>query len=254
MLANERRLPRWPLWLGCCVLASAQAQPWQVPEVVYPDIAARAEAPSGFVPPGWRVEHALRGRLDADGLDDVLLVLRMDDPGNVIRGEGAGGEPVDTNPRMLVAAVARAGGGWERVMADQALVPRRELPWMDDVFDDDAAGAVALGPERTWTVSLRSFSSAGSWGMRSVGYTFRLDDGCMRLLAHDDMHLHRASGEITTTHVDYLEGRAWTRTGSVGDDADGPKRWTRPASADPVCIETIGDGLRFEPELRDPAH
>lgn len=237
-----------PLCLSPLVLAP-QAQAVEAPGVTWPEIPERADTTAGFVPPGWRLEHEARGRLDADELDDALLVLRMDDPGNVIDAARPGGDALDTNPRMLVAAIGTADGGWRRLVGDHALVPRNVSPYMED-FLGDATGGVHIHPNRTWSISLHSFASAGSWSMRNVTYTFRLEDDCMRLVGFDSMDLHRASGGILDTSVNYLTGRAWTRAGHVSEDETGPKRWTRVAGNARICIEDIGHGLSFEPELQ----
>ena len=248
----RRTVARLPLCLSCLVFAS-QVGAFEVPEVAYPEITATAASPAGFVPPGWRLEHEARGLLDADALEDALLVLRMDDPGNIVDNAGYGRAPFDTNPRMLVVAVATEDGGWRRVMSDHALVPRPDSPVMDDFLGDDAAGRVQIRPGRTWSLSLHSWASAGTWSTREVTYTFRLEGDCMRLVGYDAVDLHRASGDITTTSVNYLSGRAWTQPGHIAEDAPGLQRWTRLASKARACIQDIGHGLSFEPELLDAA-
>ena len=240
-----------PLCLACLALApqaQAQAQAFEVPEVTWPEIVEHADTIAGFVPPGWRIEHESRGLLDADALDDALLVLRMDDPGNVIDGARPGGDALDTNPRMLVVALATGDGGWRRVMSDHALVPRTVSPHLEDFLADSEA-SLGIRPNRTWSVSLHSFASAGTWTTSEVGYTFRLEDDCMRLVGFDSFDLHRASGEIMTTSVNYLTGRAWTQAGHVSKDESGPKRWTRVATNARICIEDVGHGLSFQPAL-----
>lgn len=236
-----------PLCLSPLVLAP-QAQAVEAPGVTWPEIPERADTTAGFVPPGWRLEHEARGRLDADELDDALLVLRMDDPGNVIDDVIAG--RLDTNPRMLVVVLATEDGAWRRWMSDRALVPRNESSHMEDFLGGDAPGRVQIRPNRTWSVSLHSFASAGTWTMSEVGYTFRLEDDCMRLVGFDDMDIHRASGEIMTTSVNYLTGRAWTQAGHISKDEPEPKRWTRVATNERICIEDVGHGLSFQPALQ----
>lgn len=235
------------------LMLALQAQAFYLPEVVYPDIADYARTSADFVPPGWRLEHQVRGRLDGDERDDALLVLRMEDPANLIDDPVSGRASFDTNPRMLVAAVATEGGGWRRVMVDHALVPRPQSPMMMDFLGDDAAGAVQIRANRSWTLNLHSWASAGSWSSRDVSYTFRLEGDCMRLIGFDETDVHRASGDIHRTSVNYLTGRAWTQSGHIQEDESGPQRWTRLASRDPVCIQDIGHGLSFRPALREPA-
>lgn len=239
------------LLVAACCLTQALAHGLEVPVVIYPAIADRAATPEAFVPAGWRLEHLARGRLDTDDREDALLVLRMDDPANVVDNSGFGPDRFDTNPRMLVALLAQPDGGWRQVMRNHSLVPRPDSPVMDDFLDDDPAGAITIHPNRTWSIALRSWASAGTWSMRQVTHTFRLEGGCMRLIGYDDMHLHRGSGEITTTSVNHLTGGAWIQPGSISDDAPGPQRRTRLASNPRLCIDDVGDGLVFTPDLAD---
>ena len=243
-----RHLSRLLLGSTCCLL-STLAHGFELPEVTYPALPEHAATPEAFVPPGWRLEHIARGLLDADAHEDALLVLRMDDPDNIVDNDGFGPDRFDTNPRMLVALLAQADGSWRQVMQNHRLVPRPESPVMDDFLGDGAETAVEIRPNGTWLVALHSWASAGSWSTSQVVYTFRYEGGCMRLVGHDAMHLHRSSGEINTSSVNYLTGRAWTRAESIGDEADGEKQWVRLASNAPLCIEDVGDGLGFMPEL-----
>ncbi len=231
---------------------ASQVHAFELPDVVYPDIVEQAATLAAFVPPGWRLEYDQRGFLDGDEREDALLILRMDQPGNIVDDPVAGPASFDTNPRMLVAALATAEGGWRRVMADHALVPRPQTPMMMDFLGDDVAGAVRIRRNRTWTLGLHSWASAGSWSSRNVTYTFRLQGDCMRLVGYDGMDVHRGSGDINQTSVNYLTGRAWTQLGHISEDDSGPRRWTRLATRERICINDIGHGLSFEPGLMEP--
>lgn len=234
--------------VAACAASAPSAQAFDLPEVTYPRIAERAATPEAFVPPGWRLEHLARGRLDSDAREDALLVLRMDAAANVVDNDGMGPPRFDTNPRMLLALVAEADGRWRRVMVDHRLVPRPESPVMSDYLGDDAGAAVVIRANRTWAVSLDSFASAGSWTMSHRTFTFRLEGDCMRLVGFDQNSVHRASGATLTESVNYLTGRAWTQAGTISD-APGPQQPMRLQSKAPVCITDIGNGFGFEPAL-----
>ena len=227
-------------WLIAVLATTAHAQDPDLPPVEWPDLPAHAADADGFAPPRWRVEHAVAGRLDADEREDLLLVLRMDDPANVIVHDGPGESPFDSNPRLLVLAVAD-GGGYRRVAVDNALVPRQPSP----VFDDFLADAPAIAPSRVFSVSLRSWASTGSWTTTTRSFAFRLQDGCVRLVGFDEESLHRASGEITraasTSSRAALEKQRQHR--SRRRDA----RRTKRLPADVVCLADVGDGFAFEP-------
>jgi hypothetical protein len=236
--------------LALAAATPAAAQALQLPPVAWPHIADRAMSAEGFVPPQWRIEHRVEGRLDDDPAADLLLLLRMDEPANVIEHEGMGTSPFDSNPRMLVIAFADGQGGYRRELVDHQLIPRAESPLLDDVLRDDAPAMIQIRGNRSFAITLHSFASAGSWSSGDRQFTFRHQDGCFRLIGFDDTQVHRGSGEITRTSINYLTGGAWRSTGSIEDDAEPPKQWqTLPPSRRLVCIEQIGDGFVFDPAL-----
>lgn len=243
---------RTTLLLAAMVAAchgDALAQVESPPGVAYPAVAAEASDVAGLVPEGWRVEHRIDGRVDDDARDDVVLLLRMDDPANVLDNTGGWGtQRFDTNPRMLVIAVAGADGRWNRVVADHALIPRQESTVEDDYLADDASASVTL-KQRVLRVSLHMFMSAGGWNAGSTTYAFRLEGDCFRLIGFDTRDTHRGSGETNDLSVDLLRGRAWRRTGSIEDDAPGPQRPAQVTATAPVCIEAVGNGFEYAPPV-----
>lgn len=243
-----------PLFLAVAMLFSQPAfadtdDDTGPPDVVYPVLPAQAASIHAFVPGGWRVEADLRGHLDAGNIADALLLLRMDEPANVLAPGTFRSERVDTNPRMLVALLANAGGGWRRVMANHVLIPRGDSPNMDDYLGESPADALHIHANRTWSVNLHSWSSAGSWDTSETTFTFRLEGDCMRLVGLDEDALHRGSGETTALSVNFLTGRASKRDGSIEESMPRPERWTRLKSKARVCIEDIGDGFGYSPAL-----
>lgn len=247
--AVRRAAPFVPV-LALTALASIHAQPLEIPPVHWPAIVEHAPAAERFVPTGWRIEHRAEGRLDDDDEADLLLLLRMTDPANVITHDGMGSSPFDTNPRMLVVAFADGQGGYRRALVDHALIPRAESPVMDDVLQDDPAATIRIRDNRAFAITLHSWASAGSWSTSQRTFTFRHQDGCFRLIGLDDHALHRGTGEIAQSSINYLTGRAWRSTGSIEDEGEPPKQWhTIPASRRLVCIEQLGDGFGFDPDL-----
>ena len=230
------------------LVSAAGAVAEDLPPVAYPPVAERAADAAGFVPDGWRLEQEHRGDLDGDGREDLVLVLKMDDPANRIPGATAGAPAFDSNPRMLVAAFALPEGGYRRVLADHALVPRPHSPMLDDYFDQREGGGVEVA-SGALRVDLRVWASAGSWTTSQAGFTFRWRDGCFRLVGHDGFSMHRASGEIRTTSANYLTRRAWTSEGSVRDDGQPPREWVRLPRRPLLCLEEVGSGLAFDPGL-----
>jgi hypothetical protein len=222
--------------------ASASADD-AIPEVSFPTLPARAQAAADLVPTGWSVEKEARGDLNRDGRPDVVLLLRMTDPANVVSNEGFGAQRLDTNPRLLVVAFADAEtDALSLALADHTLIPRHTDPLMEDPFHD-----VSL-VRGTLQLSLGSFMSAGSWSVTNVKFTFRHQDGCFRLIGYDATDYQRNTEELSKLSVNYLTRKVQRSSGSSDDAMN--ETWRSFEVRELPCLEAVGDGLEFQPDLR----
>lgn len=208
-----------------------------------PAIPATAFSAEGFAPPGWEVVSSAEGDLDFDGHSDLAVILKGTDPGCIV-DTGNAGEPLDTNPRVLLVAFARPEHFVLQV-TNAAIIPRKDDPYMDDPLTPDAFtiknGVLRLG--------LTYWRSMGGWTTYSTTLSFRWDEHAFPLIGYDRQTVNRASGETETVSVNYPARRAFTAKGSIEDDKPGPKRWQRILPHKPETLASIGDGLDFEPKL-----
>ena len=226
------------------LVASAAAAHWpgdqEIPAVDYPRLPEEAPVPRGFVPPGWKMEARAVGDLNGDRLPDAALVLHMDSPRNRIHPSFDETITYDTNPRMMVVALARPGGGFELAGFDRTLIPRLENPNQDEPFDSvKIAGGVLK-------VKMHLFLSAGGWEMGDTTYTFRWIDSAFRMIGFDRDVVMRNSGETEKTSINYLTGRKLVKTGHL-DGREGMDRSIKLPKKPLLALGEIGDGLYFEP-------
>jgi hypothetical protein len=114
---------------------SVAAEP-TIPAASYPALVKHAGSVEGFVPTEWRIEIQKMGDLNGDGRDDVALVLRAMDDGNIIDMREQGGpENFDANPRILMVAFANATGGYDLVLENHTLIARTTEPSAQDPLD-----------------------------------------------------------------------------------------------------------------------
>jgi len=247
----------WTLAIGLALagIASARAQDngpvWDgetFPPVAYPRLPATAADAGGFVPEGWQLQRFVQGDLDADGRGDLILLLRMRDPRNVLRNQGLGEPRFDTNPTLLAVAF-RSGAAYRLALQDHSLVPRQQDPVEDDYLQGDDAVAIVRG---TLRVKLHSWRSAGGWGTWNNQFTFRWQQGCFRLIGFDRSHVQRNSGETVDTSVNYLTRRATVAEGNIEEDAV-HTRHVRLRQAQLRCLQDVGSGMDFQPDLPQPA-
>jgi hypothetical protein len=225
----------------------AAAQDLTIPEVVYPSLPRQAETAEGFVPPGWMLEVQVSGDLNRDSSADLILVLRQNNPANVIENfEGLGEKPFNTNPRILAIAFRDGGSGkFSLQFENHTLIPRRIEPAAADPFDKEIGIAIVRDG---FQVRLDWFMSAGGWGTFNTTYTFRHKAGRFELIGYDRNTTHRGSGDTTSVSINYLTRRAKKTTGHISRDADKVRWKTLPPRPAPT-LESIGDGLSFEPDL-----
>lgn len=222
---------------------TASAQELRIPPVDYPVLPARATTAEGFLPSGWRIEEQLSGDLNGDQRDDLVLVLRQQDPRNIVEHDGFGISPLDSNPRMLAIAFAGPAGGYTLAAQNHTLITRHEAPNLSDVFEDGPGVSIVRGTLRT---TLYFFSNAGSWSTGSASFTFRWQDGAFALIGYDNSSLMRNSGHTESLSINYATRRVRHTEGSIDSDEDSvrwetltsPRRWT---------LETVGDGSAFQP-------
>ncbi|MET0889464.1 MAG: hypothetical protein ABWY09_04955 [Stenotrophomonas maltophilia] len=222
---------------------TASAQELRIPPVDYPVLPARATTAEGFLPSGWRIEEQLSGDLNGDKRDDLVLVLRQQDPRNIVEHDGFGISPLDSNPRMLAIAFAGPAGGYTLAAQNHTLITRHEAPNLSDVFEDGPGVSIMRGTLRT---TLYFFSNAGSWSTGSASFTFRWQDGAFALIGYDNSSLMRNSGHTESLSINYATRRVRYTEGSIDSDEDSvrwetltsPRRWT---------LETVGDGSAFQP-------
>jgi hypothetical protein len=221
-------------------LALAQAEP---PPVAYPRLVAQGASAEVFAPAGWRVEFKATGDLNKDGIDDLALVIRQNNPANVLTNTGLGAPKLDTNPRILAVIFGKAGGGYQLALQNHTLIPRTTEPNLDDYLSK--GGGIAIARARL-QVKLHLFASAGGWSAGSIAYTFRFQNRRFEMIGYDSDMTQRNSGETTDISVNYLTGKMKRTTGSIENDKT-KIRWRTLPKRPLLTIDQIGDGMEFDP-------
>lgn len=234
---------RLPLLAALLLTAlPAFAQELRIPPVDYPVLPAHATRAEGFVPSGWRIEQQLRGDLNGDKREDLVLVLRQQDPRNIVEHDGFGISPLDSNPRMLAIAWATPDG-YSLAAQNHTLITRHEAPNLSDVFEEGAGVSIVRGTLQT---TLFFFSNAGSWSTGSASYTFRWQEGAFALIGYDRSSMLRNSGQTESLSINYSTRRVRHAEGSMESDKE-RVRWETLSSPQRWTLETVGDGSAFEP-------
>lgn len=225
--------------------APATAHDLDIPPARIPTLPATVLNLDGLIPAGWKMETKALGDLDGDAVTDVAMVVRGNDRALVLANEGLGSESLDTNPRMLVVALGKPGGGYRIVVQNATLIPRHTMPTMSDPFDREAGGLSIHG--RTVRVRLELFMNAGGWGMSNTTYSFRWQNSRLELIGYDLNETQRNTGETRSVSINYSTGKVKIATGTIESDTDQDKvEWKTLPDRRRLSIDEIGDGLEFD--------
>lgn len=158
-----------------------------------------------FVPNGWNLEKKIEGDLNGDGIPDLVLLLRKNDPKNIVTTEEDGCPAlVDTNPRILAVAFGqKSTGKYVLVLQNQTLIPRNDLPPPDEALVHlwDPLGSISI-VRGTLRVSLAHGSDRDS-NISKETYTFRYLKGCFQQIGYDSREID-TKGSGSETSINYL--------------------------------------------------
>jgi hypothetical protein len=228
--------------LLACGSALAADDELVISPVTYPALVRHAPSPEAFIPAGWRIETKLSGDLNADGRDDLVLVLRDSDPRNVIDTRGRGGlGNLDTNPRILAVAFANAAGGYDLVLENHTLIARTTYPGEQDPLDPNGVqeGGIEI-KSGTLQVTLAYFG--GNMGRKI--FTFRFEKAGFRLIGYDSVDVERSAGMMNDVSINYLTRRMKRSTAHISDDKD-KVTWKTLPQKSLLTVQQVGDGLMF---------
>lgn len=231
------------------VLTGIPAFTYEIPEVVYPNLPEAAPSTEAFVPAGWGIEVLDEGDLNHDGLDDLLLVLKEEDPANILTNEpmSPGVDEWDANPRILAIAFAQAEGGYTLVLQNNDFLPRHEDPCIDDPL-----GGAEID-EGTIQIMFHFWANAGSWYTSSTKYTFKYLEESFHLVAYANFTYKRNTGQSWDIELDYVLGTGEITLGGHSiDDEEEEKTYVKELPAEPfLTLEAIASDPYYYPEQLD---
>ncbi len=213
-------------------------------------VAAEVSPFSAWVSKGWVLEKSIAGDLDADGVDDAVLVLQQNDRRKLKHNEGLGASELNTNPRRLLVLL-KSADGYRKITDNARFLPPQndeDAPCLEDPLEEGGV-TVSRGLLR---IDLHYWLSCGSWGVSHSSLLFRLEGGRLRLIGLDGYEFMRNSGDRSESSINFLTGKKKITTGlSQFDEPTTPKvKWEKFPARKPIYLDQMGASC----DEGDPAH
>lgn len=174
-----------------------------------------------FVPKNWKIFKQAEGDLNKDKKSDVVLIIEDTNPDNILNNESLGNPELNLNPRYLLI-LFKTQNGYELKEISKTFLPTEgseESPCLADPLMD---GGIEI-KNGSIVLALNYWMSCGSWYTGTNTYTFRYQKNEFELIGYDSMDFHRASGEMSSTSINFSTKKMSNTTGGnmFGEDADG---------------------------------
>jgi len=173
-----------------------------------------------FIPKGWEVLYHVQGDLNRDKIDDHAVIIQNTDPENIRKNESLGTDRLNLNPRILLVFFKNKNGYKLVAQNKRGFIPSEnseENPCLEDPISETKGISIEKGLVK---LSFNYWLSCGSWSANMTTYTFRFQNGRFELIGFDDSEYHRASGETSSSSINFsTKKKSVTTGGNMSDDS-----------------------------------
>ena len=204
-------------------------------------LATQPDPFSKWTPKGWKRTALAVGDLNADGVDDVAIVLDQ-----TSRSKKAARLP----PRRMLVLLGDSAG-YKKLLSRDDLLPSAQQEegscWIDPLLEPDAV-TIKAG---VLTLAFREGVSCGSYDISNEQFVFHLEAERLRLTSYDLFVASRSSGEIEEMLVDFRQAtlrRSYGR--NLFDESQQARvRWEQLLNPLPMYLDDMS--LNCDPEKVD---
>lgn len=166
-----------------------------------------------------KADEVITGDLNKDGITDKIVITHPRDPEKIsVRDDGF---EYDFNQPIMSIYFGEADGGFKLFKRYEKL-----LPYQSDEFLFIENLNIEITPKGILSIAYSTFASAGSYGVPSLKYLFRYQNGDFYLIGKDESEFSRSSGNNISTSINYLTGKKQIVTDNMFDESVKPKeRW-----------------------------
>lgn len=183
------------------------------------NIPKQAKRIEDFAPKNWKIIYHVQGNLNKDKTSDHAIIIENTDPKNFKKNESFGTDNLNLNPRMLLVLFKNNTGYTLAAKNSNGFIPTEnsaESPCLADPISESEGISIEKGLLK---ISFNYWLSCGSWFVNMADYTFRFQNNRFELIGFDHSEFHRASGEESSTSINFsTQKKSETTGGNMSDD------------------------------------
>jgi hypothetical protein len=221
----------------------AYAQDLKIPKAYYPVLPKLGNTVDDFIPKGWEIEIQAKDDLNNDGLEDIVFLLHENNPKNIVKKSDSGEDSLNTNPRILAVIFAEKNGKYSLAMSNHVFIPRYTNPLLSDYIESDSISA----GKGIFQLKF-GFPLIGAY-VANYNFTFRWQNNRFELIGYDSTETKRVNGDIKTISINYSTRKVKVTCSNAQSDDIGKVIWQKLPSNQVWSIDTIGNGIEFDPDI-----
>lgn len=156
--------------------------------------------PDDIIPKEWVIIDRIMGDLNKDGIDDIVLLSR--------RRESLENLTSDAEDYYKISVMLKEAHGYT-VLAENDQLASTGDEFLPDPLE---SGGIQIN-NGVLKIALHYWYSAGSWSVTNTEYIFRFQNHNLELIGYSSSSFHRASGEESSTSINYSTQKKKTITG-----------------------------------------
>ncbi len=184
-------------------------------------IMAQENSIKKYIPENWKIIQKIKGDLNKDKKDDLVLIIEETDATKVLKNDGLGAQLLNTNPRGIMVFF---NDNNKYTLISKNL--KGFIPSENDVENpclEDPLNLVEI-EKNILIINFNYWLSCGSWYVNNATYKFRYQNNSFELIGFDHSEFHRASGESKEKSINFSTKEQIITTGlNVFDGKDNPK-------------------------------
>ncbi len=167
-------------------------------------IMAQENSIKKYIPKNWKIIQKIKGDLNKDQKDDLVLIIEETDSMKMLKNEGLGADSLNTNPRGIMVFF-NDNNKYTLISKNlKGFIPSKNS--VENSCLEDPLNPVEI-EKNILIINFNYWLSCGSWYVNNATYKFRYQNNSFELIGFDHFELHRASGKKSEMSINFLTKR-----------------------------------------------